>query len=268
MDLPKYPLERVFHLAAGVIPGFVALLIFEISHPRTFGWLFGSGFLGYRTKLTITLVAAFVVGNTMTAFLSGLLGALGGWIGSVMARRLNWPSSSYKVAPWREPRWRALLRKHLGAAIADDTLPMSQEIYDFRARLIEALPESERRTATVSLMTERNQTFLDDSLWKQRYDHYHEVVLKEVDQTFEFYVARGLNYNLETAALWVLISATVVPQVRHWWFILPACVWVLVLVAETFRAWHRYIEKWGTLSEQLTYLMRKEPALEGNHPAP
>jgi hypothetical protein len=68
MNLSRYPLERVFHLAAGVIPGFVVLLVFEAAHPGSFVWFFGLGFVGYRTKLATILLVAFVLGNTLTAF--------------------------------------------------------------------------------------------------------------------------------------------------------------------------------------------------------
>jgi hypothetical protein len=56
MDPFKYPIEHLFDFVAGVIPGFTALI----------------SFLGYKTKLFLILVVAFVIGNNMTTFLRAL----------------------------------------------------------------------------------------------------------------------------------------------------------------------------------------------------
>src|SRR5258707_589380 len=66
MNLSKYPLEKVFFFLAGIIPGFVALLIFQLAAPGTFGWFFTLGFLGYKTKLGLILLSAFIIGNSLT----------------------------------------------------------------------------------------------------------------------------------------------------------------------------------------------------------
>ncbi len=95
---------------------------------------------------------------------------------------------------------------------------------------------------------------MDDGDWARWYDHYHQIVLQPGSHDFVSYVRTGLNFNLETAALYVLVGAALVPSVRHWWCILPACVWLLILVAEVFSAWTRFTDKWSTLSEQIKYL--------------
>jgi hypothetical protein len=61
MDLSKYPLEKLLYFVAGVIPGFVALLMFQVAHPGSFNWFFSLGFLGYRTKVVLAVLAMFVV---------------------------------------------------------------------------------------------------------------------------------------------------------------------------------------------------------------
>src|ERR1019366_7110704 len=111
MDFSKYPLEKLFYFLAGVIPGFVALFIFQLAVPGSFGWFFNLGFLGYRTKLSLILLAAFVVGNTLTTFLSGFLRFIGGaYFGGIVALRPYRPPRSYVVAPWRDPKWRTVLK--------------------------------------------------------------------------------------------------------------------------------------------------------------
>lgn len=148
MDLPKFPLEKIFYFAAGIIPGFVALLIFQLAVPGSFGWLFTLGFLGYRTKLSLILLTAFIIGNSMTTFLNALLGAAGGAYGSWSARRQTYqPPHSYDIAPWRDQRWRVLLRKHLGAQAPNDTLLLREELFNLRRESINFLPEAERPSA-------------------------------------------------------------------------------------------------------------------------
>jgi hypothetical protein len=70
MDFTKLPLEKLLYFVAGVIPGFVVLLIFQAAHPYAFGWFVNLAFLGYKTKISLILLVAFVAGNTLTASLS------------------------------------------------------------------------------------------------------------------------------------------------------------------------------------------------------
>jgi hypothetical protein len=254
MDLSKYPLEKLLYFVAGVIPGFVALLTFQLAAPGSFGWFFTLGFLGYRTKLSLIVLACFVVGYSMTTILKGLLGAIGGIPGTVIALRSYKPSYSYHVAPWRDSIWRRLVKNRLGATAPDDTQLISQQILDLRRKMLEHLPEEQRAAVLIDLNREKLKAEVDDGEWSRWYDHYHQIVLQPELRDFVSHVQTGLNLNLETAALFVLVSATVVPGLRHWWCILPACMWVLMLVAEVFSAWRRFTDRWLTLSDQIKYL--------------
>ena len=53
----KYPLEKFFYFLAGVIPGFVAILIYHLAVLGSFTWFFQLSFLGYTTKLSLTILA-------------------------------------------------------------------------------------------------------------------------------------------------------------------------------------------------------------------
>jgi len=251
MDLSKYPLEKLVQFAAGVLPGIVALLIFEQATPGSFGWFFSLGFLGYKTKLSLIVLAAFVIGNTMGVFLNERVG----WtIGYLIGNRLYTPSHSYDIAPWRDPTWRGLLKNRLGAQAPNDSRLMSQEIFDVRQKTLDHLPEVQRLSALADLATERMNAVIDDANWERLYDHYHQIVLQPDDRDFVWHVRNGLNFNLQVVSLYVLISALVVPGVRRWWCILPACMWVLDLIAELFWGVRRFLDKWSTLSEQIRYL--------------
>lgn len=259
MDFSKYPLEKFFYFLAGVIPGFVALLILQLATPGRFGWFFGLGFLGYRTKLSLIVLAAFVVGNSLTTFLSAFLGAIGGAWGSVLGMRPYRPSASYDAAPWRDPRWRSVLRNRIGTQAPNNTPFIWQALYDLRCRQVNLIPAEEQPAALAALNQEKIQSDMNDSEWELWYDHYHRIVLQPNNPDPVLYVRRGLNFNLETTALYVLISAAVVPSLREWWCILPTCLWVALLVAEEYSSVKRFMDKWSTLSDQIRYLSAGGP---------
>jgi len=256
MDISKFPLERLTYFVAGTIPGLVALLIFYLAHPESLGWFFILGFLGYRTKLALLLLVAFVAGNTMTTCLSASLGVAGGVIGHRMSLRPYVPPASQAIAPWRDPRWRAVLKMNLGEHAPPDTLPIPPGILAQRKQIIGMMPKERQQTEASGLELERIRAEMDDQKWSEWYDHYHRIVVDPNKRDFESYVRTGLNFNLETAALYVLIWVPFVPAVRRWWCIFPACVWLLVAVAEVYTAWRRYIDQWSTLSDQIQYLSR------------
>lgn len=251
MDLSKYPLEKLFFFVAGIIPGMAALLVFEVAAPGSFNWFFALGFLGYRAKIAVVLVTAFVVGNSMTTLLYKLLGAIGGAIGGYLGYK---SPHSYDVAPWRDPGWRTALKNYLEAEAPDDTWPMRKDLYDFRVQQINAQPQDQQPGFLAALNFEKLKTERDDADWARWYDQYHRAVLTPQDTDVLFHFQRGLNFNLETAAIYLLVSMMIVPRLRHWWTILPACFWTISLVLEELVAFKQITNKWSTLNTQITYL--------------
>ena len=251
MDLSKYPLEKLLYFVAGVIPGFVALLIFQVATPGSFDWFFSLGFLGYRTKVVLVVLTTFVVGNSMTRFLSGFFGAIGGAVGGAIGYK---PPQSLEIAPWREPKWRAAVSRLLGPDAPHDMAFMTKWFYDFNLQVINSKPEAERAAALADLNRLRIESWKNDSEWARWYDHYHAIVLRPSDRDVVMHVRRGLEFNLETAAVYVLISAWFVPAVRHWWCILPACLWTLDLLNNGFWEARNVMDRWTTLSRQITYI--------------
>ena len=254
MDFTKYPLERFFYCVAGVIPGFVALFIFQLATAKSFSWFFASDFLGYRTKLSLIVIVAFLVGNSLTAFLSSFLGMIGRACGGVTSMRPYKPPPSFAVAPWRDRRWRNVLKRRLGTQVPNDSNFITQELFDLRSKGIDLLPEEQRFAALAGLRSEKMNADMDDWKWADWYEQYHQVVLQLNSTDPAVHVQRGLHFNLETTALYVLISAAFVPSLRHWWCILPSCVWVLLLVAQEYSAVARFENKWSTLFAQTEYL--------------
>jgi hypothetical protein len=265
MDLSNYPIEKLVYFVAGIIPGFVALLIYWLAVPGAFGWFFTLGFLGYKTKLCLVLLVSFVVGNTLTTFLTGLLGAIGGLIGHLEAQRPYKSPPSYTLAPWRDRRWRVALKNHLGAEAPNDTLLMSEDLLKLRRQQVDNLPEPERPRAHAQLDSEKIATEIDDMNWERWYDHFHQIVISDQrKRDFQWHVHQGLMFNLETTGLYLFVSALFVPSVRHWWCVLPAGMWVLVLIAVQYSNLKNYRDKWSTLSEQTKYLLAQEPLKESS----
>jgi hypothetical protein len=257
LDLSKFQLERVFSFIAGVLPGFVALIIFQMGHREFFERFISLEFLGYKTKIAIVLLVAFVIGNSMTTFVSAVSGAVGGGVGAaIVARQPLRDPVSLEVAPWRDNRWRKLVREQLGATAPDDTQVMKPTIFDQRRRMIDELPLDQRPGALLQLALEKNKADLDDMNWEQWYDQYHAMVVLPVDQTIEAYVGNGLSFNLQAASVYVLISALYVPGVRHWWWLLPSCAWCVIFVAQSYTTLQRFFNKWSTLSDQIKYLSK------------
>lgn len=258
MDISKYPLEKLLHYVAGIIPGLTALLVMEMAAPSTLGRLFALGFLGYRTKLIAVLLAAFVIGNTLTVFFGIILGVIlvviGAVIEAVRARPAYQARHAGDPAPWRDLRWRALVKKRLDTPAPDDTMLEPRAAFDLRRKIQEILPEQARSVSLKEMDEQRRKAEINDLRWSEWYHHYHDLVIQKENRTFDSYVRKGLTFNMETAALYVLVSAAFVPAMRHWWYILPACGWVLFVVLETLGNWNQYANKWSTLSAQIKYL--------------
>ena len=259
MEPSKLPLEKVFFFVAGIIPGFIALLIFNLVAPGSFTWFFTMGFLGYKTKLGVMLLTAFVVGNSLTTFLDRLLGGVGGYLGARMAKEPYVPPTSVKVAPWRDTRWRVALKRRLGTQAPKDTMLISEGIFDIRVQTVGIMPEAQRANAMAELNREKLEAEMNDLVWAGWYEHYHRRVLTNRDKWgVQQHVLHGLNFNLETTAVYALLSTPFVPGLRHWWCIFPAVFWTALLFAEQFAAFGRFKDPWSSLGEQIEYLSEED----------
>ncbi len=251
MDWSKYPLEKLVYFVAGVIPGFVALLVYNAACPGVFTWFLSLGFLGYRTKIITILVTSFLVGNSLTSFLGAILGGIGGAIGGTPYKAPH----THNIAPWRDPRWRAVLSKVLGADAPNNTSLMQPWLYEHQKAAINQQPDvAQRNMALFQLEGDKFSLERDDSEWSRWYDYYHSTVLRPSDLDVFFHVRRGLAFNLETTAVYLLISACFVHAVRQWWCILPSCLWTLILGASEWSEAKTMMDRWSTLAKQITYL--------------
>jgi len=262
MDLSKYHVDKLFHFAAGIIPGFTALLIFEAANPGSLSWFLSLGALGYKTKLALVILASFVVGNTMTTLLSAILGGIGYSIGFKRGQQEYKPAHTFEVAPWRDRLWRIALKNVMGSDTPDDTLLITEGMFEQQQRMIEDFQSSQTLLPQfqlpldplLELKSNKLSSEINDGKWQEWYNHFHRVVLEKHNRDFVFHIRTGLYFNMETTGLYILLSALMVPSVRHWWCIVPACAWVLLLISESYYGIHRYSNMWSTLFDQIDYL--------------
>jgi hypothetical protein len=254
MDPLKYPVEKLIHFVAGVIPGLVVLLVYNVATPSSFAWFFSLGFLGYRMKLTVIILVVFIFLNSMKRFRYGFFSMLGGAYGGYLGRQPYQPPHTVKGAPWRDARWRIALKRYLGADAPNDTILMSDNLYKLKLQFANSQPAPQVQGALLAIDNEKLGLEIDDSNWARWYEHFHSLVLNPPERDFLFYVEKGLNYNLQTASVYVLVSACFVRAVRHWWVLTPVTLWTFFLLVEEFAALSQWRNKHSTTSKQITYL--------------
>jgi hypothetical protein len=260
MDLSKYLLEKILHYVAGVIPGIIALVLFECVAPGALRGIFNNGFLGYRTTVALTLLLAFIIGNTLSTCLSIILivfvSVMAAITVAIRERQSYKDRHAYDPAPWRDPKWRALAKKHLGDRAPNDTLLEPRKAFDFRRRLQEILPEKARTVSIPEMDAQRNNLEQDDQNWAYWYQHHHDLVIQEEDRSFESYVRKGLVFNFETAAVFLIVCSFCVPSVRHWWVLVPASAWIVYMLLEMFGEYAKRINNWSMFAEQIKFLSK------------
>lgn len=255
LDLSKYPIERVFQFVAGIVPGFVALIIFQLGHPWFYARFVTAEFLGYKTKIAIAIAVAFVIGNSMTRLVAATSSTLGRKIGNAIGYRLSDPSLLVTNArPWRDARWRSLVKEQLGDRAPKDSQVVDQKVFDRMCEVAVDLPEPQKEAEFARLIKLQSDTLNDDFEWSRWYDQYHAAIIQPNDFTIETYIRNGLDFNLQAAAGYVLISATYVPALRHWWWLVPAFAWCVITVVEGYSLLERLFNKWSTYSDQIKYL--------------
>ncbi len=133
---------------------------------------------------------------------------------------------------------------------------MSPELYELRKKTANLMPPTERDAELRAIEREKLTSEIEDGRWSEWYEQYHRVVLRQEPELL-MRVRRDINRHLEVSGLYLLVSAVWVPGVRHWWCLLPASVWLLLLVADEFWGWKRSTDRWLTLNDQISFLSKK-----------
>ena len=113
-------------------------------------------------------------------------------MGQLLGARRYKPPHSNDSAPWRDPRWRSLVKIHLGARSPDDTLLVPRINFDMNRKFQEILPGRARAVPLAQLDAERLKLEMNDDNWAAWYDQYHVLVIQKQDVTFDSYLHRGL----------------------------------------------------------------------------
>jgi hypothetical protein len=142
----------------------------------------------------------------------------------------------------------------LGNKCPNDTRPISPAILELRTKLTTNLPQSSQAEETLKLQQEKLSAESDDLAWSSRYDHYHKIIVLPDEKDIFLQVHTGLRFSLETAAVYCLMSSVAVPAVRHWWLLVPAVFWTLLLILESVESLRKALNKWSTLNDQIKYL--------------
>jgi hypothetical protein len=136
---------------------------------------------------------------------------------------------------------------------------ISEEVFKIRVQTVGIMPEAQQANAMVELNREKLEAEMDDLVWAEWYDHYHHRVLTSRDGwDVQRHVLHGLNFNLETTAVYALLSTPFVPGLRHWWCIFPAVFWTFLLFAEQYAGLGRVKDPWSTLTQQIEYLSEED----------
>lgn len=254
MELMKYKLERFVVVMAAIVPGLTAMWVYYIAVPSSYQWLKASRFFGERSPLFLTLLVAFVVGYTTTSVLSSFLGFIGGVFGSYR-KYVYRAAHEYTIAPWRDHRWRIALKGVLGSDAPRDSHLLADEVVKLRTNWANQLAQPQRGTELSDLAQEKLQTEIDDTQWERWYDHYHHRVLLDYDAIDVMKgVYDGLSLNFAATGIYLLVSSIKVPELRHWWILIPAAYWVVVLCVQSYVVVRNLDDKWSSLDTQIKFL--------------
>jgi hypothetical protein len=254
MNFDKYPLDKAFQFIAGIVPGSAVIWMVYLRYPTWIVYIIYSPFLGYKTKLSIMLVLAFLIGNSITKLLARLAGAFGGAIGAISIGQST--QSTYDTAPWRDLRWRAAAKTYLGNIAPKDTFPMSESSFNLRLQLVQQT-QGDQTDRTDQLIRERLEYSFDDSEWASWYRQFHFELLQTSQDDFVRYISGGLSTNMSATAISLLFGTIFVPCIRTAPLYLICSIFIVAStftgIIELFQA----IDYWSSLSKQIRFLSGK-----------
>jgi hypothetical protein len=214
MDWTKYPIDKLVHFVAALIPGAVILCVFSLHRPHALEAVIYSGLIGYKTKVAIIGIIAFAAGYSATTLIASLIGGLIGGIQGFRKTPFR-PYDSFEVAPWRDPEWRTVVKSYLGQNAPPDTELLPEKTFELKIQSIQFLPPHERPEAEHRLRQEQLQAKLNDARWGAWYNHFHEVVLAPSPSDWILHIRHGLNDNFEAAAVLLLLCSIFTPELRQ-----------------------------------------------------
>jgi hypothetical protein len=165
-----------------------------LAVPGSFNWFFALGFLGYRTKLSLIVLVAFIVGDSVTTFLRGSIGAMDG-IGRFRESATLFSTTILLDRSLERPQMAHGYYEASGNSRPQDTTPKLPDILETRRKMVELLPSNEQPRGLYELNSEKLAADMADLQWERWYDHYHTIVLRPDDRDSFFHVGYNLRIN-------------------------------------------------------------------------
>ena len=102
MDWMKI-IDKFFGFLCGLIPGSVVLLVVALHRPELWTTFWKLDHLGYQTKLTILVAAAFVAGSTVNSVLGAIIGGIANYVAAREAEKRE--AAAAKAREAAKPAW-------------------------------------------------------------------------------------------------------------------------------------------------------------------
>ncbi len=251
MEWIKIATERLFGFLTDLIPGSAAMYLLSLHYPQAIKQLWSIEYLGYQAKITILLSSMFLVGFTISAALSSIIGGILGFIDTT--RRIKEP----EFKPWHNTNWRALLTKYLGEAAPVDIQPVSDAILQDELKAIQQYTddEDERQQRILDTVLRKNKADLNDYLWSGWWNQLHGMLAFDHDPITT--MKKNLIHNLQAASLVLLCGIPFNPSLRHWWLIAICVFWIVVMVVDGINVVILAQDPWRTFHKQMAYLEKK-----------
>ena len=250
MEWIKITVDRLFGFLTALIPGSAALYLFALHYPHSIKQFWLIGYLGYQTKITISLFSMFLVGWTISTALNSFLGAIGGAIGGLTRMK----ESEFK--PWHDKNWRALLTKYLSDAAPPDIQPISETVLQSELESInQYLDSDERVQRSLDAVMRKNEADLNDFMWSRWWTQFHIMLALDFDPITK--MRMSLTHNFQAASIIILCSIPFNPSLNQWWLIAICVFWIVLMVIEGISFLFFIRNPWSTLYRQMAYLEKK-----------
>jgi hypothetical protein len=249
-------LERFFGVVAVVIPGAAVLTLFGIHHPDWAAYVRDINYIGYRTKISLVVGAAFIAGWTVTTVFMALVGGL---YGVFQQRIVKWLyAEDPQTPPWRNKNWRALVTQYLGSAAPEDLDLIGDDLLAIQVEVANCLPDpTERFRELYRVKSEKGKADIVENYWKSWWSTLHHDAVEDKDPVTQ--VSLTIEGNLQATSLLLLCAIPTTPVLNRWWVISFCLFWLFMRLVRMYSLLIRTKNPWSTFTKQMDYLRSQLP---------
>ena len=161
LNLEKVALSRVLRYMIDLVPGIIIVAALGMAFPEYFHQFMSVPELGYYSKLSLLLAAAYLIGFVLDELVTMIVGFIFGVLAALLfkseKRRKVIDALLLAVAPWRDVNWQKLASAYLGPTLSpgQDAEPQ----WRFWYLVIKAgVPRLEERFTRRSMLADAVQT--------------------------------------------------------------------------------------------------------------